>query len=204
MRIKGYITSIFFCLIMLVASACSAVSVSYGNGDGTVTGKEDEKVVSITEEDTVDDASAGEISDGDSGEEFDETGADNPEPEGFSEKMLDPELVKYLKAELGMSDDDIITQEIAESVTDISAYDYELSHLDGLEYFANLKNFATCYSYVDDISVISKMTKLRNFQIGSGRLLEIPDLSANEELIQISLTGCGIEDISMLVTAPQP
>lgn len=110
--------------------------------------------------------------------------------------VIDAVLGKTIREELGRPENAVLTKDMLASVTTLTINDDKPVELTGLEYCINLADFYCNTSYLRDISILSKLPKIKYFAMGWGYVTEIPDISGLEYLETLSITGNLISDIS--------
>ena len=115
---------------------------------------------------------------------------------------LDSTLAKAIRAELGLSSDHTLTLEDLESVTSISAWDYEIVSIKGISYLINLEELNLSTNYVTDISEMAQLPNIRMINICNGYIMEIPDFSKCDKLDALYLGGNMIEDLTPICNIP--
>lgn len=109
---------------------------------------------------------------------------------------IERHLSEAARKVLGLGENEVLTEELCKKVERLELYRTEITSLQGIEYFTNLKCIYTFGGYISDLSPLKNMTSLEDITIQHCLVEELPDLSALENLLYLQVTDGLITDPS--------
>lgn len=120
--------------------------------------------------------------------------ASNQQPLAFE----DPNLEQALKSLLNKNDDESLTKEDLESLTDVPLAGKGIKSLQGLEYAVNVTTLDLSDNQFEDIKPLGKLTKLTDLSLSRNRLNDISALAGLVNLNTLSISSNKITDLKPL------
>jgi internalin A len=130
------------------------------------------------------------------------------QPENPDEKITfaDPVLEQKIRAALGKPKGNITTGDAAQ-VTILDLHnewqmqiprETQVTSLQGMEAFINLRELSADFNVISDISVLSSLTELRKLSLGGNAVSDISPLGSLVKLEDLTLFGNGFKGIGLL------
>lgn len=119
-----------------------------------------------------------------------------------TEFEIDSTLADGIREYCGLAPDTPLTQDWADTITEIAIWDIKITSLKGISHFPALEYLTISSSYCTDASETALLTNLRRIDISWSYITEIPDYSRCFQLTDLCFTACCIEDLSPLQKAP--
>ncbi|GIP34479.1 leucine-rich repeat domain-containing protein [Paenibacillus sp. J2TS4] len=113
----------------------------------------------------------------------------------------DPYFEQAVRQAINKPEGDILVSYV-HGLTDFGVHGEELKSIEGIQYFADLKNLSMSWTKVKDISPIRELTKLESLSFTDGELEDISSLENLKNLRSLSFQNNMIEDISSLSGLP--
>lgn len=120
--------------------------------------------------------------------------ASNQQPLAFE----DPNLEQALKSFLNKNDDESLTKEDLESLTDVPLAGKGIKSLQGLEYAVNVKTLDLSNNQIEDIKPLGKLTKLTDLSLSRNQLNDLSALAGLVNLNTLSISSNKITDLKPL------
>lgn len=120
--------------------------------------------------------------------------ASNHQPLAFE----DPNLEQAIKSLLNKKDNESLTKEDLESLTDVPLAGKEIKSLQGLEYAVNVTTLDLSDNQIEDIKPLGKLTKLTDLSLSRNRLNDLSVLAGLVNLNTLSISSNKITDLKPL------
>ncbi|PAF31400.1 stalk domain-containing protein [Paenibacillus sp. 7516] len=120
--------------------------------------------------------------------------ASNQQPLAFE----DPNLEQAIKSLLNKNDDESLTKEDLESLTDVPLAGKGIKSLQGLEYAVNVTTLDLSDNQIEDIKPLGKLTKLTDLSLSRNRLNDLSVLAGLVNLNTLSISSNKITDLKPL------
>lgn len=122
-------------------------------------------------------------------------------PEQTCEKVTFPDanLEAAIRAQLNKPTGDICKSD-CEAKTELYLYGYNISNIEGLQYFKNLEILDLSGNTINSINVLSGLTKLKSLNLSYNIIDNISALTNLTELTDLNLESNYISDISPLIS----
>lgn len=120
--------------------------------------------------------------------------ASNQQPLAFEDLNLEQEL----KSLLNKNDDESLTKEDLESLTDVPLAGKGIKSLQGLEYAVNVKTLDLSNNQIEDIKPLGKLTKLTDLSLSRNQLNDLSALAGLVNLNTLSISSNQITDLKPL------
>ncbi|MGG4478730.1 stalk domain-containing protein [Paenibacillus illinoisensis] len=120
--------------------------------------------------------------------------ASNQQPLAFE----DPNLEQALKSLLNKNDDESLTKEDLESLTDVPLAGKGIKSLQGLEYAVNVTTLDLSNNQIEDIKPLGKLTKLTDLSLLRNQLNDLSALEGLVNLNTLSISSNQITDLKPL------
>ena len=113
-------------------------------------------------------------------------------------KISDPNLAHAIREEMGLPSGTPITQLLINQLTSLTAKDYQIADLTGLEYASNLKRLALPVNQIRDITPLAGLIKLEFLILRDNPIRDLTPLENLTNLTYINLAGVKLSDITAL------
>ena len=113
-------------------------------------------------------------------------------------KISDPNLAHAIREEMGLPSGTPITQLLINQLTSLTAKDYQIADLTGLEYASNLKRLALPVNQIRDITPLAGLIKLEFLILRDNPIRDLTPLANLTNLTYINLAGVKLSDITAL------
>lgn len=120
--------------------------------------------------------------------------ASNQQPLAFEDLNLE----QALKSLLNKNDDESLTKEDLESLTDVPLAGKGIKSLQGLEYAANVTTLDLSDNQIEDIKPLGKLTKLTDLSLSRNQLNDLSALAGLVNLNTLSISSNQITDLKPL------
>lgn len=120
--------------------------------------------------------------------------ASNQQPLAFE----DPNLEQAIKSLLNKNDDESLTKEDLESLTDVPLAGKGIKSLQGLEYAVNLTTLDLSDNQIEDVKPLGKLTKLTDLSLSRNQLNDLSALAGLVNLNTLSISSNKITDLKPL------
>ena len=110
--------------------------------------------------------------------------------------MPDAELRNAVRQELGLSDDDALTQAGMASLTYLKSVRGNLISLTGLEHATNLTELLLYNNNISDITPLNGLSAIEILKLGNNPLDSISTLASLTNLRKLTLQNCGLTDVN--------
>ena len=140
------------------------------------------------------------------GKDFDYIELKQPDNPQETVAFADPVLEQKIRAALGKPEGPITAGDAAQ-VTKLDIHnewqpqipqEIQVTNLQGIEVFLNLRELNAGFNTISDISSLSGLTELRKLELGGNAISDISPLGGLEKLEDLTLFGSRISDISPL------
>ena len=113
-------------------------------------------------------------------------------------EIPDPNLERAIREEMGLPSGTSITQLLINQLTELTANDYQIADLTGLEHATNLKHLSLPENQVRDITPLAPLIKLESLEIRDNPITDLAPLANLTNLTYINLAGIRLSDITAL------
>lgn len=120
--------------------------------------------------------------------------ASNQQPLAFEDSNLE----QAIKSLLNKNDDESLTKEDLESLTDVPLSGKGIKSLQGLEYAVNLTTLDLSDNQIEDIKPLGKLTKLTDLSLASNQINDLSPLAGLVNLNTLSISSNKITDLKPL------
>ncbi|MFB8374631.1 stalk domain-containing protein [Paenibacillus taichungensis] len=120
--------------------------------------------------------------------------ASNQQPLAFEDLNLE----QAIKSLLNKNDDESLTKEDLESLTDVNLSGKEIKSLQGLEYAVNVTKLSLSGNQIADISPLSNAVNLTTLDLSGNQIVDIKPLRKLKKMTDLSLASNQINDLSSL------
>ena len=110
----------------------------------------------------------------------------------------DAAFEKAFREALSLADDEIITNDMLNSIKELDLSDKGLSNISDIEYFKELTMLNLSYNNISDISALGNLTNLQTLDLSFNEISDISALRSLTNLQTLYLLGNEISDISAL------
>ena len=110
----------------------------------------------------------------------------------------DTALAAAVRAALGLPNDAAITQDVLNNMTDLFAWNSNISDLTGLEHATALEILNVSENSISDLSPLSGLTNLKLLELGLNRITDITPLANLTALTELDLAENAVQDITSL------
>ena len=105
---------------------------------------------------------------------------------------------KAFREALSLADDEIITNDMLNSIKELDLSDKGLSNISDIEYFKELTMLSLRFNEISDISALGNLTNLQTLYLSANEISDISALRSLTNLEQLDLDANEISDISAL------
>ena len=113
-------------------------------------------------------------------------------------EILDPNLERAIREEMGLSSETQITQLLTNQLTSLTAREYQIADLTGLEQASNLKHLALPENEIQDITPLTGLMRLEVLELRDNPITDLAPLANLTNLTYINLAGVRLSDITAL------
>ena len=113
-------------------------------------------------------------------------------------EILDPNLERAIRDEMGLPSEIPITQLLINQLTSLTAREYQIADLTGLEHASNLKHLALPENRIQDITPLTGLMHLEVLELRDNPIADLAPLANLTNLTYINLAGVGLSDITAL------
>ena len=113
-------------------------------------------------------------------------------------EIPDPNLERAIREEMGLPSGTPITQLLINQLTSLTAKDYQIVDLTGLEYASNLKQLVLSVNQIRDITPLAGLIKLEFLILRNNPIIDLTPLENLTNLTYINLAGVKLSDITPL------
>ena len=115
----------------------------------------------------------------------------------------DPNLAAAVRKAFSLPQDEPITKQMMQELTNLNAQRAKIKDLTGLEHATHLKILNLNTNQISDISILAGLTQLQNLSLASNQIKDISALEELTELNILSLNSNQIRNISALMGLTQ-
>ena len=113
-------------------------------------------------------------------------------------EIPDPNLERAIREEMGFPSGTSITQLLINQLTELTANDYQIADLTGLEHATNLKRLSLPDNQIRDITPLAPLIKLESLELRDNPITHLAPLANLTNLTYINLAGIRLSDITAL------
>ena len=113
-------------------------------------------------------------------------------------EIPDPNLERAIREQMGLPSRTSITQLLINQLTELTAKDYQIVNLTGLEHATNLKRLSLPENQVRDITPLAPLIKLESLELRDNPITDLTPLANLTNLTYINLAGVKLSDITAL------
>ncbi len=113
-------------------------------------------------------------------------------------EIPDPNLERAVREEMGLPSGTSITQLLINQLTKLTANDYQIADLTGLEHATNLKRLSLPDNQIRDITPLASLMKLESLELRDNPITHLTPLANLTNLTYINLAGIRLSDITAL------
>ena len=113
-------------------------------------------------------------------------------------EIPDPNLENAIRATLNIPDNNPITQQEMLQLTELIAWQLNITNLTGLQYATNLENLPLWGNQIQDVTPLANLTKLRNLDLAYNTVESVQPIAGLINLQRLNLTINRVQDITPL------